>query len=600
MDYTKAADTQLLSYIRDFWELAKRMYANDFQKIKILDQTDRGELWKATGMVFPEYQLLPDTNHVTYVKSNLVASIYSVAKSATVIQTSEKDKELCQNLNVALDAVWDTRKVGFYQFQAGERAALCNLGITQIGWDENITEGSGEQIRRGNIRLKNIDPLKFMRDPYATDVYEGNFCVTFDDFHKSVFLTNPAYREAFKEYQQSASGGMTETHPVVTGPDGISKSGAKDYYTLFKWWVKNDNGSISEIHEVNHAKILTTKHNIKPNMYPFAFLHCNLPAGALIGTSEPAKIFANSVLFNMLDSIICTAEYKNQHPPRFISDQSKLNPQVFAKYGNDADKTFVVAGDASKSVHYLQYPQVSQAAALTKQSLGYGIQDISGVDGRYTGRDTGSIITTGGTEEMLNRVTLIDTPKITMYEDYCKTLSKLIILNMLEHCPKRSFYRQDLRTREWKTIEVDFPKLDVNTMLDYRISISSELPKNKQRIAAAATELLKAQAQYRQEGSNVNWITEEEWLMCQDIPFKEMMLERMGIQRFEDSLQDVAQVLYQFSDLVQNGATPDEAMQATAETLRQTRQGITPQLAAGANPDLQQMAMQPQAQMPMK
>ena len=600
MDYTKASNDQLLSYIRDFWELAKRMYANDFQRIKILDQTDRGELWKATGMVFPEYQLLPDTNHVTYVKSNLVASIYSVAKSATIIQTSEKDKEICQNLNVALDAVWDTRKVGFYQFQAGERAALCNLGITQIGWDENITEGSGEQIRKGNIRLKNIDPLKFMRDPYATDVYEGNFCVTFDDFHKSVFLTNPAYREAFKEYQQQASGGMTETHPVATGPDGISKSGAKDYYTLFKWWVKNDNGSISEIHEVNHAKILTIKHNIKPNMYPFAFLHCNLPAGALIGTSEPAKIFANSVLFNMLDSIICTAEYKNQHPPRFISDQSKLNPQVFAKYGNDADKTFVVAGDASKSVHYLQYPQVSQAAALTKQSLGYGIQDISGVDGRYTGRDTGSIITTGGTEEMLNRVTLIDTPKITMYEDYCKTLSKLIILNMLEHCPTRSFYRQDPRTREWKTTEVDFPKLDVNTMLDYRISISSELPKNKQRIAAAATELLKAQAQYRQEGSNVNWITEEEWLMCQDIPFKEMMLERMGIQRFEDSLQDVAQVLYQFSDLVQNGATPDQAMQATAETLRQTRQGITPQLAAGTNPDLQQMAMQPQTQMPMK
>ena len=600
MDYTKVSDIELLSYIRDFWDLAKRMYANDFQKIKILDQTDRGELWKATGMVFPEYQLLPDTNHVTYVKSNLVASIYSVAKSATVIQTSEKDKELCQNLNVVLDALWDTRKVGFFQFQAGERAALCNLGITQIGWDEALTEGSGESLHKGNIRLRNIDPLKFMRDPYATDVYEGNFCVTYDDFYKSVFLTNPAYKDAFKEYQLTQSAGTTEVHPVPTGPDGISKSGAKDYYTLFKWWLKNDDGSISEIHEVNHAKILMKKHNIKPNMYPFAFLYCNLPAGALIGASEPAKIFANSVLYNMLDSIICTAEYKNQHPPRFISDQSKLNPQVFAKYGNDADKTFVVAGDASKSVHYLQYPLVSQAAALTKQSLGYGIQDISGVDGRYTGRDTGSIITTGGTEEMLNRVTLIDTPKITMYEDYCKTLSKLILLNMIEHCPQRSFYRQDPITRKWKTTEVNFPKLEASTMLDYRVSISSELPKNKQRIAAAATELLKAQAQYRQEGSNVNWITEEEWLMCQDIPFKEMMLERMGIQRFEDSLQDVAQVLYQFSDLVQNGATPDEAMQATAETLRQTRQGITPQLAAGANPDLQQMAMQQQMQMPMQ
>ena len=125
-------DTTLLAELRAFWDLGKTYYAKDFKKMKILDQTDRGELWRAIGAEFPKYQILPDTNYVTYVKSNLVASIYSVAKCADIIPTSEKDKDICVNLNVAMDALWDTQKVGLYQFQAGERAALLNIGIHKL------------------------------------------------------------------------------------------------------------------------------------------------------------------------------------------------------------------------------------------------------------------------------------------------------------------------------------------------------------------------------------------------------------------------------------------------------------------------------------
>ena len=78
--------------------------------------------------------------------------------------------------------------------------------------------------------------------------------------------------------------------------------------------------------------------------------------------------------------------------------------------------------------------------------------------------------------------------------------------------------------------------------------------------------------------------------MFQDLPNKEYMLERMGVQRWQNALEDVAQVLYQYSDLVKQGLTPDQAMQATAQTLQQTRQGINPQQPVGPNPDLQAMA----------
>lgn len=584
-------DTTLLAELRAFWDLGKTYYAKDFKKMKILDQTDRGELWRAIGAEFPKYQILPDTNYVTYVKSNLVASIYSVAKCADIIPTSEKDKDICVNLNVAMDALWDTQKVGLYQFQAGERAALLNIGITQVGWDEDIVDGAGESIVKGNVRFKNIEPMKFMRDPYAADFNAAGWCVTWEHYHKTVFQNNKNYKEKFATYLSRRSEGQVIDTPDIYGPDEIPKNSAKDYFTLVTWWKRTSTG-IDEIHTINNEFVLFKKTDLKPNMFPFAILYCNMPAGALIGSSEPAKIFANNVAYNLMDSIALTAEYKNQHPPKFISDQSKLNVTAFSKHGDDADKTFVVNGDATKAVHYHQFPQVSAFISNLKMSLGYGIESVSGVDQKYTGRDTGSIITTGGTQEMLNRVTLIDTPKILMYEDYCKTLTKLILLNMIEYCPKRSFFVKEPNKTTYKTTVVDFPKgVTKETMFNYRIAISSMLPKSKQRVATMATELLKQQAQYRKDGSgDINWITEEEWLMLQDIPFKEYMLERMGVERQQNALEDVAQVLYQYSDLVQAGATPDQAMQATAQTLQQKRQGVQPQMAAGPNPELQQMA----------
>lgn len=580
---------KLLAQFTTWYDLGRSNYRRDFRRMRCLDMTDRGELWRAIGSKYPAYQILPDTNFVAYVKSNLLASIYSVTKSAEIVPTSENDKDLCVNINVALDALWDTQDVGYYQFQAGERAALCNLGLTQVGWDENKSVGGGTNIVKGQVTFKNIMPDHFMRDPFAESLDSARWCVTYDDYDKNYFLSNSKYKDAFnKWYEHSGADGAVPTQTI--NPDGIVKTGQKDYFTLFVWWYRED-GKINEVHTVNNQAILYMKKDIRPSCFPFAQLYSNPPAGALIGTSEPAKIFANNVASNLLDSLMLTAEYKNQRPPKFISDQSKLNIQAFAKHGDDPDKTFVVSGDATKAVHYHQYPAISAIAPHVRQTLQNGIETVSGIDGRYTGRDTGSIITTGGTEEMLNRVTLIDTPKIMEYERYCKELTRLVLLNMIEFCPKRKFFRKKPNTTaDYEVVEVDFPKIDAETLFNYRIAVSSELPKNKQRIAAMATELLQAQAQYREQGDNVNWITEEEWLMFQDIPMKEYMLERMGVQRRENALEEVSQVLYNFSGLVNQGMTPEQAMLATAQQLQQTRAGIQPEMVAGPNPDLQAMA----------
>lgn len=561
--------------LKEYFSLARTEYAAAHRRAQKLDATDRGKLWEAVRAEFPKYQILPDTNFIAYVKQNILASIYTVGKSARLIPTSDKDKEIVEQLNIALDNIWGTLNVAKYQMEAGERAALLNYGVTQVGWDNNIITGTGDTFRKGEIVLKNINPLKFMRDPFATSLDTASWCVTWDSYHKSVILDNDSYKEEFKKYLKEHRSADSTGQMPENSTDHVSHSSnnKKDYYTVYSYWV-NDNGKIHEIHLVNNEYVLLCKQDIKPSAFPFAELYCNLPAGDLFGTSECAKIFSNNLAYNIMSSIILTSEYKNQRPPRFVNGNSGINVATFVKHGNDADRTFIVQGDASKAVHYHQFPQPTQQAVQSMGFLSSDVKTITGVDDRYTGRDTGSVLTTGGIESMLDQVTMIDAPKVENYETYCKRLTQLIICNCIQFSFKRSYFTQDQRTLQWKTVEVDFPKIDNDTIFSYELVISSELPKNKSRIESVANHLMEMQMQYQGQGIDVDIITPEEWLMMQDLPMREYMQERMGIQRTQNWVSMVSQAVTQYAGLVENGVDPEEAISATADTMaRQAQPG---------------------------
>lgn len=562
--------------LREYFNIGKAEYSAAQRRAQKLDATDRGKLWEAVRAAFPKYQILPDTNYVSYVKNNILASIYTVGKSAQLLPTSDKDKDIVMQLNIAMDNLWATLDVAGYQMAAGERAALLNYGITQVGWDNSIITGTGDAFRKGEVVLKNVNPLRFMRDPFAENIETASWCVTWDSYHKSVIMDNPKYKEEFKKYLQDCQNGTDTTGDMIMmNTDHVSKSaqGKKGYYTIYSYWVNKD-GKIHEIHLVNNEYVLLCKQDIKPATFPFAELYCNLPSGDLFGTSECSKIFANNLAYNIMSSIILTSEYKNQRPPRFVNGQSGINVATFVKHGNDADRTFIVQGDASKAVHYQQFPQPTQQAIQSMGFLSSDVKTITGVDDRYTGRDTGSVLTTGGIENMLDQVTMIDAPKVENYERYCKRLTYLIVSNCLNFSMKRKYFTQNPRTLAWKTVEVDFPNIDADTIFSYELTISSELPKNKSRIESVANHLMEMQMQYQGQGIDVDIITPEEWLMMQDLPLREYMQERMGVQRTQNWVSLVSQAVTQYAGLVDQGVNPEDAIAATADTMaRQSQPG---------------------------
>ena len=121
-------------------------------------------------------------------------------------------------------------------------------------------------------------------------------------------------------------------------------------------------------------------------------------------------------------------------------------------------------------------------------------------------------------------------------------------------------------------VTFDFPKIDDDIRFRYSLDIDTYLPRNKARLAMIANMLLEKQAQYKPDPEI---ITVEEWLLMQDIPFKDMIFKRMGIQRNTRITEQVAQTLEMFATLVEGGVEPDLAVEQVANQLQADQQMTT-------------------------
>lgn len=570
-------DNVSLQTIKDRIQDTDTKYLKVLQRMRILDGTDRGKMWDVVSAKFPKYQLQPDSNWVNYIKENLVASIYTTGRYAELVPRSDEDIKYVTEFNSALGTIWDQVKADYYQFLAGERAALLNIGITMVGWRKDLLGGTANHWYKGDIVFKNIDPMKFRRDPYA-DVFDNSeFCYYYDDFSMAIIRTKDKYKKRIKEIE-AAVGDLDKSNLI---PDAVTAatdrqkttSTQSNYHKITYYYTKvpdltqssKEGYVIVEVHLLDDEYVLYCNKDLKPRMFPFAVLYCNNPAGDLVGASEPAKAFTSAFTYNLLNSIYATHAYKAQRPPRFVNAASGINLRQFAKYGNDADKTFIVNGDATQAVHYAQFPQLPPELLQVKQDLGRDIRDCSGVDEMYAGKNTGSIQTTGGMDTLIDATSQRDNQKILLYEEYSKRLTELVVNNLIVYGDKREYTVTDPITQQTKTVSFNFPEVDDDIRFRYTLDIQTYLPRNKTRLAAVANMLLEKQAQYKPDPEI---ITVEEWLLMQDIPFKDMIYKRMGIQRNTRISEQVAMTLEMFATLVEGGMDPDAAVDQVAQQLQ--------------------------------
>ena len=88
-----------------------------------------------------------------------------------------------------------------------------------------------------------------------------------------------------------------------------------------------------------------------------------------------------------------------------------------------------------------------------------------------------------------------------------------------------------------------------------------------------ANTLMEKQMQYAQNQKGPDLITTEEWLQLQDIPFKELMLKRMGVQRIQDATTKFTKGLFDYASLVAEGTDPNEAVGMVGENIAASETG---------------------------
>lgn len=569
-----------LSRIKDKIKDTDTRYQKVLERMRILDGIDRGKMWDVVRAKFPKYQLTPDSNWVNYLKENLLASIYTTGRYAELMPKSNDDIKFVVEFNAALSTIWDNIEADYYQFLAGERAALLNLGITMVGWRKEIIGGTHNHWYKGDVVFKNIDPMKFRRDPYADEFENSEFCYYYDDYSMAIIRSKELYSKRIREIERSVGSLDNDYKPndtIVAATDREkTNSSTSNYHRVTYFYIRYPDDSknnkekykIACVHLLDDTYVLYCNPDLKPKMFPFALLYCNNPAGDIVGASEPAKQFQSNLTYNLLNSIYATHAYKAQRPPRFVNAGSGINIRQFAKYGNDADKTFIVNGDATKAVHYGEFPQLPPELLTLKQDLANDIKMISGVDDIYAGKRTGSIQTTGGMDTLSDMTSQRDNQKIMMYERYCKRLTELVVNNLVIFGDKREYTVKDPITQKSQVYTFDFPKVDDDIRFRYALDLQTYLPRNKQRNATIANMLLEKQAQYQPDPEI---ITVEEWLMMQDIPFKDMIFKRMGIQRNVTITEEVAKTLEMYATLVEGGYDPDAALDRVAEQIQADR-----------------------------
>jgi hypothetical protein len=566
--YTKGEVIEAFKHFRAFrsrkektWKLIRKIYSGDF--------------WNQVKDKLPEHQILPDTNYLEYVEKSIVNSIYTGDYIANVLPRHYEDNDAALALNSFLTYQWDKFGMKSIFPKLGKNAILYNYAGVQVGWNADLIGGSSHSKEQGSVELKFLPPEQIYLDPSVGNYMEGR--ALFVSRKVSIFdlMSEPNLKDGAKAYrdQLKEQGGnryvpkpgeneaMGDIHAEA---EPISEHSRSVHLIEAFWKVDNADGvRVDHLFIVDEDFVIHHKEDIYPNKFPVVILYGEEPDSDPYNIPMAKKIIPNIVALNILDSIEATHVYLTQNRTKLINVRSGINYRSFAKYGHMPHLAFQVNGDPNKVVRYVDVQEMPRIDML-KMRLEQSIFLVTGVDMRYTGRDTGSVQTTGGMDLQQQRVvSMSDNLRINALEVFVERLTSLVVDYYVEFGSKYNVPRlkKGSNTAINEDNGIDFENIPENAF-DYTMAASPYLPKNLMRLSDAADQLMELQGQYQYEPP---LITHEEWLMWKDFPQKDLILQRMRQAQQQIEEEELIADLMSFAGLIDKGMTPEEAIQTIIE-----------------------------------
>lgn len=588
--YTKEELISTFQYFRAFrakkeaiWKLVRAFHAGDF--------------WKDLAEKLPDHQIMPDTNYLEYIEKGIVNSVYSGNYSANCLPRDYKDNDFALGLNSFINYRWDKLKMKSMYPKLGKNAILYNYAGIQMGWNADLIGGSLTKREQGAVESKFLPPEQIYLDPSITDYLAGRAIFLSKKVSLFDLLSEPALNKGAKAYKEKLStNGKFNPQPnenadagdIHGEADPINEYSRSVHLIEAFFKVEGDGGKwrIDHVFIADKDFILHVKKDIKPKTFPIRILYENEPDSDPYGISTSRKILANIVAINMIDSIEATHLYATQNRTKLVNVKSGINYRSFAKFGNTPHIAFPVNGDPKNVVQYVDVQQLPNPGPLVER-LEAKITIMTGVDARYTGRDTGSVQTTGGMDLQQQRVmSMTDNLRIVGLENFVESLTELFIDYYIQYGGVYNEVKRQKATglaieHDEGKGEIDFGKIERNEF-DYTMNAAPYLPKNSVRLSDAADQLLLMQGQYQFEPAI---ITHEEWLMWKDFPQKELILQRIRGAMQQLDTEELTADLLSFAGMVDKGMQPEDAINTLVQEKQMKRDnpGLANQGSAAAN-----------------
>ena len=585
--------------IADF-ETAMAYKEEQAKVFKILDAADHSDVWKVYNRKIPSYVQTPVVNPITIIKEATKASIMPTAYSGNYRPMTISARQDAEIADKYFQLKWSSANMDEINSEAADYAYLHGTSGVLFGWNNNIVDHSDitsqfNPLKHSQIQAKAFHPSNIFPDPGAATVEEMRYMFFAERKSKDFLRSIPRFQRALYAIDSANdSTGNVDPKYIL---DKVKQSG-KDivtFLTCYKRVMRYKPDMLSGMYTLSPSidiiymagrNILDVAKDIQPSCIPFVPLYDEKIPNNFWGISKCYKVLSLCLTLNMLDSTEATAYFKNQNPTEFVNALAGLNVAEYQRKRNNPDAAFTVNCDPRLVQAFAERPDLPKNIDSFRQYLITMIQEVSGVDAAYLGRSYGSIQTTGGVSQAIDRATMRDNTRIQSIDKFIRKELELITQFYIMHGQQEQFFPQMNNNRQQQEAnEMVFDPTSLIGREDIEINVSACAPRSNASYEEAANKLFELQMKYQpSQHGYPDLITPEELIGWMNIPSsqKNVLIDRMRAQLENMKLEEYTAVVTSLGTLTQGGMNPEDALLEIVKMIEQSAMGQLP--ATNVNP----------------
>lgn len=488
-----------------------------------------GLQWKLASYNQEEspFVIQSDINHLKNAIDNRLGSLYASDYTGELLPKSERDVESIKSLNILVKNEWKCLRIDQKIRVAIKSGAIMGDGYIEFIFNPDVIVGSKDNRYEGILEVNIVDTASVYIDASATSFENSDNIVIkkvqtiewlrreHEDWYNKLIdkkgkefygqsseLSKSGEIFTGRDYNKNRDNVITINAVYLKYPEKISiikkEETDEDTGEVIVSYEDFLEGQVPEGVEI-YKNIIRTRIKIfyvidgilvgrnesypldEYNIVPFRWddvpqLAYGVPL--VRGLTTPQKVC------NLIESAANNIALNWAIPTRVVSQESGLNIDELAVTKGAVGVIYMVNGDPTRAIHDLTPPPMDRSMTEWKGMFVNEIKEYAGITAPYLGSIGTSGATAQGSNEAINRATVIDNNPISQIENFVEKITRLLIKHMAFYYAGRKIFvrvpgeKKGDYTFDEYLVEHDISNIDYDFIIDLAIKTAND--KNRQ------------------------------------------------------------------------------------------------------------------------